>query len=1045
MKKYIVIENEQSKYYKDIPYITKKEFKNNSEGVIVGKTKLKKYKSDSNEEELDLLCFNDEQYEVKNKIFGFKKGYVDVGNDNYVLLKKPIPFLILFLIFLALFLVISFPKKDIPEERQPINHIQEEVEIPTPNPIDDSQKSNTPSKKKEHTIKVPQINSSSEKEPIKYMISFNGNGGYGSMESIICEENKECILSENKFIREGYTFKGWSIDKLGESNLIDSLDLSSLNEKTTMYAQWDINSYNISFVDYDDSIIREDKYDFSEQIIFPKDPTREGYSFKGWDNSSDIAISDLFIKAIYDINTYKINYDLNGGDLENAPSSYNIEEDDFMLPYPEKTGYDFTGWTNPDDEEPIKDYEIKNGSVGDLELIANYTPQKYNLIYNTNGAKETLLPKEIEFDSTFGELPIVTKDGYDFVNWSNVDNKEVSANTIFNVPNDINIYANWETINYDIIYNLVGGEIEDAPISYNIETPTFTLPHPEKEGYVFLGWTTNDNPTITLDYEIAEGTIGDQEFTANYRPISYYISYHSLNSEGNMEDTRIKYNNRANLRQNQFTREGYTFLGWSNEEDGEVIYSDEAEIYNLSSKDGEVIDLYAQWEIIKLNVKYIDLFDVLLKEETIDYGNNPNYPADPFIDGYTFNGWNPNLDIIKEDTVYKADYSINDYVITYDLNIGNSDDVEEIHFNVESEAFNLPIPERTGYTFLGWTGSNGLNPQVEVTIPKLTIGDKNYKANWIANIYNVSLNANGGSIGTSTIQIAYNSLYGIIPEPTRTGYTFDGWYYNNDLIEDTTVMQKDYDHEIKAKWTPINYRIRYNLDGGSMSSQVTSYNIETPTFTLPSPSKSGYTFIGWTGSNGSTPNKNVTIEKGSIGDKEYTANYTYDTYSISYNLDGGNASGLRYNYTIDDSFTLPTPWRNGYDFVGWTGSNGSTAQKSVGINRGTTGNKSYTANWRKYNANDYNGIYMVSTRDNVTWAYTLDGYYNVGDTNVHSGNWMVTVSDYCVDIVGTKYPDSPFTYQFYIYKANSTSELLATGNASVLGNYQNNARARICW
>lgn len=1045
MKKYIVIENEHSKYYKDIPYITKKEFKNNSEGVIVGKTRLKKYKSDS-EEELDLLCFNEEQYEVKDKIIAFKKGYVDVGDNKYVLLKKRIPFLILFLLFLALFLVVSFPKENVSEEKYPVNNTQEEVKIPTPNPSDDSLKSDIPSEKKENINRLPQINSSENSESIKYIISFDGNGGYGSMDSIICEENKVCNLSENKFIREGYTFKGWSIDKVGDNNLLDNaLDLSSISEKTTLYAQWNVNSYNISFVDYDDSIIQEDKYDFSEQIVFPEVPKREGYTFIGWDNTSDIVISDLSIKALYDLNAYKINYNLNGGNLDDAPSKYNIEEEDLLLPYPKKIGYDFIGWTDHAEENPIKDYVIEKGSIGDLDFIANYVPKKFNLIYNTNGAKEILSPKEIEFDSKFGELPSVTKEGYDFVNWSNIDNKEVSSNTIYNEANDINIYANWKTINYDLIYNLVGGEIEDAPSSYNIETPTFTLPHPIKEGYIFIGWTTEDDSTIILDYDINEGTIGNKEFTANYRPISYYISYNSSNSSEVMENTRIKYNNRVNLSKNIFTREGYTFLGWSTEEEGEVIYSDEAEIYNLSSKDGEVIDLYAQWEIIKLNVKYIDLFDVILKEETVNYGNHPNYPADPFIDGYTFKGWNPTSDIVKQDTIYKANYSVNDYIITYDLNIGNSDDVVDIHYNVESETFTLPIPERIGYTFLGWTGSNGLKPEVEVTILKSSIGDRNYKANWEANIYDVSLNANGGSIATSNIKVAYNSLYGIIPEPTRIGYIFDGWYYNNDLIDESTVMQKDYNHEIKAKWTPINYRISYNLDGGNMSSQVTSYNIETATFTLSFPTKKGYTFIGWTGSNGSTPNKTVTIEKGSMGDKEYTANYTYDSYSISYNLDGGNANGLRYNYTIDDSFALPIPWKNGYDFLGWTGSNGSNVQRDVGINRGTTGNKSYTANWRKYNANDYNGIYMVSTRDNVTWSYNLNGFYNVGDTNVHSGNWMVTVSDYCVDIVGTKYPDNPYTYQFYIYKANSTSELLATGNASVLGNFQNNARARICW
>lgn len=1045
MRKYVAVDHENSKYYKDVPYITKKEFKKLEEKVIIGKTKLKKYKSDYDDKELDILSFRDNEYEIKNKIYGFKKGYVDVGNNNYIMIKRHIPFLLLFLLFLALILIFTFPKKDIQEDLPQQNQIQEDIKKPSPPKKEEPE--NKPS------ISKPQKPSSKPKEPIKkvaeYTVNFDANGGIGNMNPLKCEQEQKCKLPEGKFFKEGYSFIGWAKENNGELIYSDTDDIYNLsteeNGQVTLYAKWNINSFDIVFLDYDDSVIEKVKYNYNDVIKNPKDPIRKGYTFLGWDNSSERVKDNLVIKAQYNLDSYDIVYNLNGGKIEDAISNYDVEKNSLKIPNPNKEGYDFIGWTQKDKEEPIKDYEIPKGTIGNIELTANYEPISYKLIFNTNGANEELEPKEIKYDSSFGELSSVTKDGYNFIDWTDKEDKPVSENTVFKETNDINIYANWETITYNLTYNLIGGKIEETPNSFNVESETIKIPNPTKEGYIFLGWMSKDDVTFKKDYEIPKGTIGDIELTANYKPISYTINYHSAGGKGTMESSKVKYNNRLNLNKNNYSKEGYIFKGWSTEEEGKVIYSDEAEIYNLSSKDGEVIDLYAQWEIIKLNVKYIDLFGVILKEETVNYGNHPNYPADSFIDGYTFKGWNPTSDIVKQDTIYQADYSINDYVIAYDLNVGNSDDVVNIHYNVESETFTLPIPERVGYTFLGWTGSNGLKPEIEVTILKSSIGDRNYKANWEANIYDVSLNTNGGSIAMSNVKVAYNSLYGIIPEPTRIGYTFDGWYYNNDLIDESTVMQKDYNHEIKAKWTPINYRIIYNLDGGSISSQVTSYNIETPTFTLSSPTKKGYTFIGWTGSNGSTPNKTVTIEKGSMGDKEYTANYTYDSYSISYNLDGGNANGLRYNYNVDDSFTLPIPWKNGYDFLGWTGSNGSNAQRDVGINRGTTGNKSYTANWRKYNANDYNGIYMVSTRDNVTWSYNLNGFYNVGDTNVHSGNWMVTVSDYCVDIVGTKYPDNPYTYQFYIYKANSTSELLATGNASVLGNFQNNARARICW
>ena len=147
----------------------------------------------------------------------------------------------------------------------------------------------------------------------------------------------------------------------------------------------------------------------------------------------------------------------------------------------------------------------------------------------------------------------------------------------------------------------------------------------------------------------------------------------------------------------------------------------------------------------------------------------------------------------------------------------------------------------------------------------------------------------------------------------------------------------------------------------------------TETFTLNNPTKEGYTFIGWTGSNGEIPQITVIIEKGSTGDLSYTANWEQNTssgddpdhpdhskeeeYTISYTLNGGsfNISENPNNYTSKtETFTLNNPIREGYTFIGWTGSNGTTPQKNVTIEKGTTGNLSYTANWKR-NTSSNNG------------------------------------------------------------------------------------------
>ena len=195
-----------------------------------------------------------------------------------------------------------------------------------------------------------------------------------------------------------------------------------------------------------------------------------------------------------------------------------------------------------------------------------------------------------------------------------------------------------------------------------------------------------------------------------------------------------------------------------------------------------------------------------------------------------------------------------------------------------------------------------------------------------------------------------------IPEITRNGYTFKGWTLSGtgSSFKDSTFTMGTTNASLTANWVSTNYTITYNLNGGS-ASNPSSYNIETDTFTLSNPTKTGYTFAGWTGSNGTTKQTSVSIAKGSTGNKTYTANWNPINYTITYNLDGGSASNPN-TYNIESAtFTLNNPTKIGYTFVGWTGSNGTTKQTSVSIAKGSTGNKTYAAN---YTINQYDVTYI---------------------------------------------------------------------------------------
>ena len=269
-----------------------------------------------------------------------------------------------------------------------------------------------------------------------------------------------------------------------------------------------------------------------------------------------------------------------------------------------------------------------------------------------------------------------------------------------------------------------------------------------------------------------------------------------------------------------------------------------------------------------------------LKQKNIDININPSlYPSDS----------NPN-------PTPTPSYSIETYTITYELN-GGSVTGNPDKYTTEQQTFTLKNPTRQGYTFIGWTGSNGTTPQLEVKIPFGSSGNKTYTANW--------------KVAT--------------PSPTIETYT-----------------------------------ITYVLNGGSVTNNPDRYTTEQQTFTLNNPTKSGYVFTGWTGSNGSTPQLEVKIPIGSTGDKTYTANWELATYSIEYDYDGGNtAQDNPVEYTIEtDSFVLNNPTKEGYTFLGWTGSCGNTPLMAITITKGTTGNKQYKANW--YNKEDVdNNDYFI--------------------------------------------------------------------------------------
>ena len=329
----------------------------------------------------------------------------------------------------------------------------------------------------------------------------------------------------------------------------------------------------------------------------------------------------------------------------------------------------------------------------------------------------------------------------------------------------------------------------------------------------------------------------------------------------------------------------------------------------------------------------------------------------PVRTGYIFLGWTgegitepqKTIEIPQGSTgdrTYTANWQVIEYTIITLLEGGNAGS-SQVYFYTVEQTVTLPTPTRTGYTFLGWTGEGITTPQPNVTIPKGSTGDKTYIENWKLTEYNITMDLNGGS-GQEKVVYTMTDEDFELPTPTRNGYEFVGWTGEGITTPQTSVIipkgstgNKAY----TANWKVIEYTITLDTNGGPVVSPI-KYTVED-TFTLPYILRPGYEFSGWTlDGSGMLPSTPLIIYPGTTGDLHYKAEWRLAEYTITMDLDGGSGQE-KVVYTItDEDFELPTPTRNGYEFVGWTGERITTPQTSVKIPKGSTGNKAYTANWK---------------------------------------------------------------------------------------------------
>ena len=555
--------------------------------------------------------------------------------------------------------------------------------------------------------------------------------------------------------------------------------------------------------------------------------------------------------------------------------------------------------------------------------------KKVTIDFNCNNIKEykcDIVDKKLDCVITLPECK-----GYSFAGWYDAasNGKEINLDSDF--KEGTVVYAGWEAdgsptkvvqsgetvetteaVNkYKIAFNINGGTGEVPPITevtYEEMLPQIEEELPTREGYTFMGWYGN------ADYKK-----GVMYYNERNEPTKYFTQ-------------------RKNIR---------LYAGWklNKEESKPTIESKKNYNVTLELNGGEGSTPS------NVSVRYDELMPAI----------NGNMPTRK---GYTFTGWYDNPDYtkgkiyyneyntainhydVKKDITLYAGWSKNRVIMSYKImfdattNGGTGGQINPVMVKTGERLPEITsvAPERTGFTFVGWYDSvnNGKvyydrNGKARTTFneTKNVILYAQYKANR----YNITFNANEGTGEVPTVAYA---AYGYrVPKidnvvPSRSGYTFLGWYDNPDYTkgisyygaknERAIKFEKTSDVVLYAGWSKIleeKYTVTFNANeglGGQTESISVKKGASMPSINTKSPKKLGYKFNGWYDSPSGGKKyydsscKSVSKYDKSSGTTLY-AQYSPITYKINYKLNGGTASNVS-SATYDKVIKINNPTKD---------------------------------------------------------------------------------------------------------------------------------------
>ena len=650
------------------------------------------------------------------------------------------------------------------------------------------------------------------------------------------------------------------------------------------------------------------------------------------------------------------------------------------------------------------------------------------------------------YGAIISSLPQPFKEGYNFAGWYNnseFTGEEYVYDEIWDTAEDTTAYAKWSPQTYYIYFSGYGSEkLEDKEVKY--DAPIGMMPNIEKEGYTFYGWKNEHGEYFMSDTIWRK--LNNQTVSPDLRANQYTITYNGNGGTTSKASQTVEYDKVINSLATAYL-EGYTFNGWNTYADGSGETIAAPYTYNISDD----ITLYAQYTANQYNVTF-DKQGGSGGSEGVNatYGSQMPTGTDvvaPTKSGYTFQGYfsmprgagtkyynndmsgTRNWDLLDDTTLF-AYWIANQYRVTFDKQGGSGGTSSiVVTYNIEMPSGgSITAPKKTGYIFQGYYQSkNGqgikyYNSDMTSRNVWREASNSIIYAYWTPDTYTVVLQKEGGTGGSDSIQVMYQSSMPSATAPTRVGYTFQGYYsepnglgtkYYDENMSSAHDWDIAADQTLYAYWTGNTYTVTFNKQGGtggSYSIKVT-YGSPMPS-NVSAPTRTHYVLKGfYEQPNGvgtkyyDGPDMTSVYVWDRLGNATLYADWRGEYYNIIYkNLDfqGQTAEVILDNSFLYDAPTFyeygvgldltrvsayyrtSSPYTSQLRFLGWYTSDSFTVQKTY-ISSSSTNDVFVYAKWR-YDFNQHSrwGTYTITDEDPYTPDYYDQIWLGFSATNLYN-------------------------------------------------------------